>query len=384
MICWTVILSWCYRSMVSSLLLAKRPSHAVHGSDQQVAFKRRFGFALLAIILPVASTGCSNPDDWISPVSSAVEVDDASPVESGTVNTRGDGWPRTVEMANGSIRLPRPPTRILSLSLGHDEILLSLVSLDRMVGVAAPTADPALSNVAQLVQGKPAVSADAETVIDLNPDLVLVSSFTRQDVVDLIEGAGITVVRIPLNNSIDGHKSDIHLIGRILGAETQAKVLAAEIERRISRVRELTDSVPIDQRPRVLAITRYSDSLWVAGSGSTEGGILESAGVVNVAAQHGISGNQIISAESIIRMAPEVIIITQGEPGASEFRHDLLHDRAMRDVPAVSYQRVFIGDPRYYTTLSHWNVRGMEETARMAFPDIFRGKVFGDFQTPGE
>ena len=384
MICWTVIRSWYYGSTVYWLLTPNRLSHKAYDSDQRVAFNWQFGFVLLVIILTVASTGCSNPDDWISPISSVVEVDDASAVGSGTVHTRDNGWPRTVEVANGSIILPRPPTRILSLSLGHDEILLSLVNPDRLVGVAAPTADPTLSNVAQLVQGKPAVSADAETIIDLNPDLVLVSSFTRQDVVDLLEGAGITVARTPLENSVDGHQSDIHLIGHIVGAEAQAKVLAAEVERRIFRVRELTASVPIDQRPWVLAITRYSDSLWVAGSGSTEGGILEASGVVNVAAKHGITGNQIVSAESIIKMAPEVIIITQTEPVASEFRRDLLDDRAMRDVPAVSQQRVFIGDPRYYTTLSHWNVRGIEETARMAFPDIFRGNVFGDFQTPGE
>ena len=302
----------------------------------------------------------------------------------GIVDPANLGWPRTVEVANGAITIDAPPQSILSLSLGHDEILIGLAGTSRLAGVAAPTADPTYSNVASLVEGVPTVTGDAEAVIGLAPDIVFVSAFTRQDLVDLIEVAGITVARTDLEQSTDGQERTIRLLAYMIGAEEQAERLIADIRSRIERVSERTAAVPVDQRPGVLAISRYSDSLWVAGQGSTEGGILEAAGVVNVAAAQGVEGNQIVSAESIIAMAPDVMIITQPEPGASEFRRYLLSAPPLREVPAVLNGRVMSGEPRYYTTLSHWNVRGIEETARRIYPDLFDGVVFTDFESAGE
>ena len=39
-----------------------------------------------------------------------------------------------------------------------------------------------------------------------------------------------------------------------------------------------------------------------------------------------------------------------------------------------------MSDPRFYTTLSHWNVRGIEETALLLYPERFRGVKFVDFE----
>jgi hypothetical protein len=41
---------------------------------------------------------------------------------------------------------------------------------------------------------------------------------------------------------------------------------------------------------------------------------------------------------------------------------------------------VMLGDPRYFTTLSHWNVRGIEDLAAVLFPEQFTGVTFGGFE----
>ena len=57
----------------------------------------------------------------------------------------------------------------------------------------------------------------------------------------------------------------------------------------------------------MIAITRYSDSIYAAGSDTTEGGILEAGGGVNASARDGVEGHQVISIESVAAMNPDVI-----------------------------------------------------------------------------
>ena len=72
-------------------------------------------------------------------------------------------------------------------------------------------------------------------------------------------------------------------------------------------------------------------------------------------------------------MNPDVILITQPEPGAGELRKELLAEPALALVPAIALGRIVVSDPKFYTTLSHWNVRGIEETAIAALPGTLQG-----------
>ena len=81
-----------------------------------------------------------------------------------------------------------------------------------------------------------------------------------------------------------------------------------------------------EPRPRVLALTQYSDKLWVAGGNSTEGGVIDACRRHPIRPKKaGVEENQTTSLEGVIAMAPEVIIIAQPvEFGAEEFRRSLL------------------------------------------------------------
>ena len=74
-------------------------------------------------------------------------------------------------------------------------------------------------------------------------------------------------------------------------------------------------------------------------------------------------------------------LITQPpEFGAAELRDDLMNHPALSSVPAVTDDMVLTVDPRLYTTLSHWNVRGIEHTALSLYPDQFSDVTFTDFE----
>ena len=303
------------------------------------------------------------------------------PAVSGIVDVSNRGWPREVETADGLVRLEGPPQRILSYSLGHDEILLALVDRDRFAAVGPFTGDAAYSNVSEQAAGLPTFEKGVENVLAAKPDLVIVSKFTDVDIVGLIQEAGVPVARPALESSAEGNIPTILLMGYMLGVEERALELVAEIEGRLALVSERVPPRGAPERPSIISMTRYSDVLYAAGADTTEGGILETAGGVNAAARDGIAGHQTISVESVAAMNPDVILITQPvEYGANELRDDLLSHPALAEVSAVKEEMVHVVDSRKYTTLSHWNVRGIEQTALMLYPDRFEDVEFSDFE----
>jgi iron complex transport system substrate-binding protein len=300
----------------------------------------------------------------------------------GIVDSTNHGWPREVDGLNGRVSVPAKPDRIINASVGHGEITFALVSPSRVVGVGASTLNPTHSSVADLAAGLPVVTQDPETIVALAPDVIVTSPFFPADGVDALERLGIPVIQTELSNDAESRISDILLIGYIYGEETRALELAAEVRVCLDRLRTIVDRAD-GEPPRVLALTRYFDSIWTAGSGSTEGGIIEAAGAVNVAAQAGVESNQTTSLEGVISMQPDIIIIPQpAEFGAGEFMDALNSDASLAELPAVRDGRVYVVESRYFTTLSFWNLIGTERLGRLLWPEAFEGEDFGPFSTP--
>ena len=104
--------------------------------------------------------------------------------------------------------------------------------------------------------------------------------------------------------------------------------------------------------------------------------------VLDVAAEDGVSGHQTIGIEGIAALSPEIILLTQPEESAQAFAEELYADAALANVPAVRDRRILYADPTFYTTLSHWNVRGIEESARVFYPSVFGDETFAPFTHP--
>ena len=288
----------------------------------------------------------------------------------GIVDSSNSGWPREVEGLNGIVSIPAKPTRIITASVGHDEMTLALVPKDRLVAVGAATKNFTYSNVASLVQEKPEITRDPEVIIAQSPDVVVTSPFFPVDVIDALQRAGIPVIQTDLIQGPEERINSILLMGYIFGEEERAFEFADEVQARYESLIAVTSAK--SPRPSVLALTQYSDTLWVAGGDSTEGGVIVAAGGVNAAEVAGVQGNQTTSLEGVIAMAPEVIIIAQPlEFGAEEFLQSLLDHEALAEVPAIKNGAVHIVESKHFTTLSYWNIRGAEDLARMLWPDDF-------------
>jgi iron complex transport system substrate-binding protein len=342
----------------------------------------KFGVLMVAVLAGALISACGGSDAAAEPADAPVgAATDSGFDESrfadvpGIVDSTNFGWPRSVETSEGVITLDAAPTKIHSLSLGHSEILAALVDFDRLTAVYNFFVDDEQSNIAALSAEAVMIGFDPEEVVALEPEVIVASRYTDADTVALMTGASIPVARTSLENSALGNVPNILLIGYMVGAEAEAIALADEIEERMAFISGVLSG---DPGPRVLSVSKWT-SAFAAGSDTTEGGIIEQAGGINAAADSGIEGHQQVSIESIAAINPDVIIVPQPLDGANTFIEELTSSPALAEVPAVKNGQIFYVLPRYHTTLSHWNVRGVEDLASLLFPSLFEGVEFKEF-----
>lgn len=327
-----------------------------------------------------APTAAPQPTNTPEPTATPAPTEVPYPSVSGIVDPSNLGWPREVETSEGKITLEGPPQRILTYSLGHDEMVLALAPPERIAALGKFTGNPSYSNVAELASQFAVYEKGAENVLAQNPDIFIVSRSTKADIVELVKEAGVPVARPDLEDAAEGNISQILLLGYMLGAEERALELTAEIRQRLEAVASRVPPAGDPSRPAVISITRWSDSISISGGGTTGSDIIEAAGGVNAAARDGIDGFQKISVESILAMNPDFILIPQDGEGAVNLRDDLMNDPVLATVPSVVNGQIHIVHPPNYIVLSHWTVRGVERTAEILFPDRFADVTFTDFE----
>ena len=255
------------------------------------------------------------------------------------------------------------PSRILSVNVMSDEILLALVP-ERLIGLSV-VADSESSNIVEEAKVIPTrVDANSERILMLNPDLVLIGSH-HANVARQFVSLGIPLFHIQGFESFEWVRTLIRMMGTSAGAPERAERLIAEMNARIEDVSRRVAGLP---RPRVLL---YSESGWVQGGKTTIDDAIRAAGGINLAAEMGIVGGGKIPQERVIMADPDVILLRYSRTWESGFRQALLRDPAFRDVKALRNQRVYSIPARLLVTSSHHIAKTVETIARHLHPSVF-------------
>lgn len=261
----------------------------------------------------------------------------------------------------------KKPQRIVSMTLGSDEILLSLVDPRRIVAVTYLSVDPKISHVAAAAEAIPyKVHLDLERVVALEPDLVLVASYTSADFVKQLIDAKLPVMKLELFTSIEGIKQNILTLGRAVGEEARARAMVEEMARRIAEIKRRVAASP--KRPGVLT---YGPTGSTAGRETTFDEMVTLAGGRNLAAESGIVGHVNISVERLVMIDPETIILSSWNPEAPGFEQMFLNDPALKRLSALRSKQVYAIPEKYLTTVSQYIVEGAEKMARLVHPELF-------------
>lgn len=260
------------------------------------------------------------------------------------------------ELRGATFSHESPPRRIVSLNLAADEVLLALVSPDRIAALTYLADDPRYSNVTQEAKSVgPRVTANAEQVIGLDPDLIVVGHHTSESVRGLLRETGARLVELRSFESLDAIEWNILTIGRAVAEARRARVMVAELETRLT---ELGERRPLP-RPRALY---YAPGGFTAGADTVTHDVLVRLGAENLGATAGIEGFRKLSAELIVTLNPEVVFLGDGG-GRSGLRAQLLKDPAFRDVEAIRRENVHELPTRLTSTVSQHVIAFAESLA---------------------
>ncbi len=200
------------------------------------------------------------------------------------------------------------PQRIVSLNLCTDQLLLQLVERERIQALSI-LSQSALNTVLHAeAEGLPVATGNAEEVIAMAPDLVLVGSYTTRHTTAMLRRFGIPVLAIPGANSFAEVASELRTVAAAVGEIERGEALIADFEQR-ARTLEARH-----HNPRPLA-TQFVSGGFSAGSHTLYHDIFAAGGHDNGGAQAGLVGYGHLPLEQLIAHAPAVLI-------TSDYRRD--------------------------------------------------------------
>ncbi len=237
------------------------------------------------------------------------------------------------------------PKRIVSLSVVTDEILLSLASRERVVGVSRYANDPLKCYVFSLAKGIPRLRRDdVESILGLSPDLVLLSTRAAKELEALLKQAGVSVTRVPTPLGLEDIRRSIRVVARAIGKTMKAESLIRKMNRKLQNLEGLPSSG--------LSALFYTPGGWTSGKNTSVGVIIKYAGLENAASE--IEGHRVVQLEWVLKVDPDLILVSEGYLEFEGWLKRLRTDPRYSSLTAVRTRRV-IGIPaRNLYTISHF------------------------------
>ncbi len=194
-----------------------------------------------------------------------------------------------------------PPRRIVSLNLCTDQILVDLVSRDRIAGLSFLAADPSVSAVAGRVGGIPTLRGEAEEVLAANADLVVSAAYSTPATLALLRRLGRRVVVAPLASSFADIRSVIRILAEAVGDQPRGTAMIADFDRRLQAL-EARD----DRRPTAVALQVGS---LVSSGGSLVDEAMAWVGLDNDAGRRRLGRGGRLPLEALIAAPPDLVVL---------------------------------------------------------------------------
>jgi len=276
------------------------------------------------------------------------------------------GFPATLTDALGqTVTVAARPVRIVSMAPSNTEILFAVGAGKQVAGVTS------YCNYPPQARTKPQVGefsrSSLESIVALQPDLVLAARFNPLDVLEAIRRLGIPVFAIAPAR-LDDVMDSMRQIGRLSGNETRADSLVLSLDRRIDRVRQITAALPDTARPVVLW-GRLQAPMYTGGPGGYLHDLIQLAGGRNLAADAKTDWPQ-IGLETVVDRNPDVIIVSGGDANLEQDIPRLRQTDGWRQVRAVIDGRIHNLDADLLQRPGPRIVTGLEQLIRCIHPDL--------------
>lgn len=205
------------------------------------------------------------------------------------------------------------PSRIVSINLCADELLIALANPEQIASLSPYAINPELSFMAKEARNFRHDTAEAETVVDIGPDLVLAGRFTKLATREMLTRLGYTVVPLDAARSIDQSIAQIRKVAALVGHPDRGESLIDDVEAARGRARIV--AARLSTAPTAAAYQRRG---YVTGAETLVGELLSTVGFVHEGGNLAGKRGGFVSLERLVEIRPDYLIIAS----ANERRED--------------------------------------------------------------
>jgi iron complex transport system substrate-binding protein len=262
---------------------------------------------------------------------------------------------------------PGAAVRVVSQTVGTDELLLALAVPEQVAALSHLARDPAFSAVPEEARRYPQlnVGGDAESILRYAPTLVLFANYSRAELVVQIRRAGVRVLIFDRYDTLDDAYANLRLLARELDAEAKAERLIADCQARMAALAvRLRGVKPV----RVIAPSPYG---MIPGRNSTFQDLCDHAAAENLAATLGhLEGHAVPPSEQMLTWPVDCVVVAGAdlEPALAPYRTIPPYEY----MPAVREGRAVLLKPYLLSCVSHYRIDGYEMLARALHPEAFK------------
>jgi iron complex transport system substrate-binding protein len=251
--------------------------------------------------------------------------------------------------------------RIVSQTVGTDELLLALAPPGQIAALSHLATDANFSAVAEEAAAYPRItSGDAETILKFQPTLVLVADYSRPELVAQVRRAGVRVWSFDRYATLADAHAALRSLAAELGGEapTRAEQIVAADEDRVARL-----AARLAGRPRVAALAPSTYGV-VAGAETTFQDLCDHAGAENLASTRGgLHGFARAPSEAMLGWPVEVFVIGEESRGFQAIP-PYAQMLARRDIRVVALEPWMLG------CVSYLRVDAYEALAFALHPEV--------------
>jgi iron complex transport system substrate-binding protein len=226
-----------------------------------------------------------------------------------------------ISTAACTAEIAHKPTRIVSINLCTDELVLRLADPRNIVSISYLSRNY-YSNVIDLAEKIPVNHGLAEEIVPLRPDLVVSGLYTTRTATALLKRTDIPVLDLDVPRTIREVIDQYRDVGEALGEPERAKRIVDEMEERLAAM----PPAPPPPLPRALV---FNLNGFTIRKRSLEDDIITRAGMEDFSRTFGIEKYGQISLETVVTSKVDVLIVSQlrDRPpaiGSEVLRHPVL------------------------------------------------------------
>lgn len=272
----------------------------------------RIGLLLVALALVAGACG-GNGDTATTTTTQATTTSTEATTTTTEATTTTAAEPVGVSFtgADGVESVITDTSRIVSLNGDLTEIIYELGLGDNIVAVDVTTTYPPETDALKDGGGVVGFGQQLapEPVLAFEPTLVLGDTqIAPSDTIEQIRDAGVPVVILEYQTTLDGVETKIKQVAEIVGVPEKGEELAARVNGEIDDALAL--AAQATEAPKVAFVyIRGPQLVFLFGGGMPTSAMIEGAGAIDVAKEAGIFGPAVLTPEALVGAAPDVIVV---------------------------------------------------------------------------